>query len=97
MIFEVEMLAFGKPGEVRKVNVPDDLLKGTDEDLETIFHYGQNDFQPKPHPSVSAGDVIRFGKRKVVIQMVGFKDLTETEYMDYCRLDNMERHGHYLI
>lgn len=97
MIFEVEMLAFGNPGEIRKVLVPDDKITGTDHDLESIFYYGQNDFQPQNHPSVSAGDVVRFGNRKVVIQMVGFKDLTETEYADYCRLDHMERHGHYLI
>lgn len=97
MIFEVEMLAFGVPGEVRKVNVPDNSLDGTDSDLETIFYYGQNDVQSLNHPSVSSGDVIRFRNRKIVVQMVGFKDLSEEEYKEYLSMDHMERHGHFLI
>jgi hypothetical protein len=75
MIFEVEMRAFGKPGEVRKVNIPDDQITGTDSDLDLIFYFGQNDFQPQQHPSVSVGDVIRFGKRKVIVAPVGFEDI----------------------
>lgn len=75
MIFEVEMRAFGEPGEVRKVNVPDSQITGTDADLDLIFYHGQNDFQPQNHPSLSAGDVIRFGGRKVLIDMIGFRDI----------------------
>ena len=28
--------------------------------LNLIFHYGQNEWQPLPHPSVSVGDIIEF-------------------------------------
>jgi len=75
MIFEVEMRAFGNPGEVRKVNVPDDQITGTESDLNLIFQYGQNDFQPQQHPSVSVGDVIRFGNRKVLVAPIGFENI----------------------
>lgn len=59
--YRVRMLALGKEGEVREVDLPPKgLPKGPvrDEILSAILHYGQNAFQPKNHPSVSVGDVI---------------------------------------
>lgn len=93
MIFEVEMHAFGK-GAIRDVNVPEQEIQKhlplsrvddgqlTDRKqaiLDLIFHYGQNDFQSKPLPSVSVGDIIRFGFSKTLFQerwavmAIGFK------------------------
>ena len=54
MKFQVQMLAFGKPGEIRQVEVSDDELQGlsVEQQLDIIFREGQNDFQPKEHPSI---------------------------------------------
>lgn len=63
MKFIVELLAHGKDGEVREVDVPN-LIKYSPrmvatEILQLIYEYGQNDNQPQEHPSVSVGDVMR--------------------------------------
>jgi hypothetical protein len=83
MIFNVEMLAFGKPNEIRKVDVPnseitDDLMTN----LQLIFHYGQNDFQDRPHPSVSVGDVIEYNNKKYTVDFVGFSEIGEDQLED---------------
>jgi hypothetical protein len=74
--FEVEMLAYGG-GDIRPVDVPIEELKGRTEAeiLEVVFYYGQNDFQPKPFPSVSVGDVIRFDGKRFFVSCVGFEVL----------------------
>jgi len=44
--------------------------------LGHIFHYGQNDFQPRAgKPSLSVGDVIRIDSGDFEILPVGFKKL----------------------
>ncbi len=60
MTIQVEMLAFGD-GQLRTVEIPDAEAAGCDTEglLELVFYYGQNDFQPRPMPSVSVGDVAR--------------------------------------
>jgi hypothetical protein len=80
MIFNVEMLAFGK-GKIRSVNVPDAELSlpfsehKRDDILELVYKYGQNDFQPMPFPSVSVGDVINYQNSRYEVDMIGFKKL----------------------
>jgi hypothetical protein len=68
MKITVYLLAFGTevPVPERIVDVPDNLQGSrddggptTEELLEQVFFYGQNDFQPKPIRSVSCGDVVR--------------------------------------
>jgi hypothetical protein len=61
MKFEVELWAFGGMGQIREVDVPADELTGDVRgDLELVFKYGQNDFQPQSDcRSVSVGDVVR--------------------------------------
>lgn len=94
MIFNVEMLAFGD-GEIREVDVPNDrLTNDVNQDLEMIFHFGQNDFQNKPHPSVSAGDVIHYKNNKYVVAGIGFKQISDTEYGEYL---NIQRHDRNLL
>lgn len=81
MFIEVEMLAFGKPGEVRTVEIPDkDASLPVHDLLEVVFYWGQNDFQPQNHPSVSAGDVVRIGNDKWLCSGVGWKLLDEAQY-----------------
>lgn len=81
--FEVEMLAFD-PGRIRRVDVPVEALPDAEEAssswpryreaiLDQVFKYGQNDFQPKPFPSLSVGDVIRAFGGRWVIAPVGFE------------------------
>ena len=92
MIVEVEMLAFGEPGEVRKVNVPDEFCNSEEiKLLDAVFHYGQNDFQPQNHPSVSAGDVIRWKGENHLVAGMGFRKLTDDQLENYRSLDQRRR------
>jgi hypothetical protein len=74
--FEVEMLAF-QGGLIRRVRVPEDELDGVPaHDLERIFYWGQNDFQPVAERcSVSMGDVVRYNGDRWLCAMVGFQKL----------------------
>jgi hypothetical protein len=76
--FEVELNMFAQ-GAIREVEVPAHEL-GTHNyigDLDTIFKWGQNDFQPMELPSVSMGDVIRYYGERYLILSVGFRKLKE--------------------
>jgi len=92
MIVKAYMCAFAQ-GAVREIEIPDDELadllidvhETQDPDgilrlLDLAFKYGQNDFQPKPFPSLSVGDVIelRNGDRYRV-RAVGFGKLEPGE------------------
>lgn len=59
--FEVELRAF-QDGVIRNVQVGEQFLTGDAlNDLEQIFHFGQNDIQPiAGRCSVSVGDVVRY-------------------------------------
>jgi hypothetical protein len=83
--YEVEMLAFGD-GQIRKVTIPEDepaydAFNTTTEDvLDLVFKWGQNDFQPQRMPSVSVGDVIRIpdgygGWDAYRVEPIGFQKL----------------------
>lgn len=93
MLIKVHMLAFGQPGEIREVDVPGKL---EDYDLpnllETVFYLGQNDFQPQPHPSVSAGDVIDFENGTYwVVKFVGFINVNQATFDEYKAIDRRYR------
>jgi len=84
MIVEVEMLAFGRPGEVRKVIIPNDRLCEEDirdnrvsieQALDVVFELGQNDFQPQQHPSVSMGDVVKLNNERYLCCAIGWQKL----------------------
>lgn len=93
MIFEVEMLAFGEPGEIRRVDVPDEHANHEDvrHVLESVFYWGQNDFQPQEHPSVSTGDVIRCMGENWLVAGVGFKKITDEQLSQYRLVDRRDR------
>lgn len=104
MKFIVELLAFGKPGEVREVEastlsiypkeaVDNALSNPTLAEMacSEIFHYGQNEAQPQDHPSVSAGDIIHIGEDRWLILAVGFKKLTPDEYLLYKEMPRDKR------
>lgn len=85
----VEMLAFGKKNELREVEIPDDIPMYTA--LDEVYHWGQNEHQPQPHPSVSVGDVIRWEGAKYMICPFGFRQMCEAEYKDYLKVPQTER------
>lgn len=92
--FKVRMMAFGKPDEVRTVDVPNDRLAGAKSDdhkLGLIFELGQNDFQPKQHPSVSVGDVIELGDKLIMVLPVGFKEITPAQFDEYKAIERRDR------
>lgn len=98
MIFKVRMLAFGDPGDVREVDVPDEEIsrKTTKTStqsfmLELIFKYGQNDFQPKKMPSVSMGDVIEYDGKLFVVCALGFNELKAEKLALYEEMTPIER------
>jgi hypothetical protein len=87
---EVEMQAFGG-GRIRTVVIP--VAEGagqttespfwrdltTDQKLDHISYYGQNDFQPVMNQrSVSVGDVIRLEGKRYCIDAVGFTEVPES-------------------
>lgn len=76
---EVEMVAFCEPGVIRKVDVPyrEFMPVRPSHQLELVFHYGQNEVQSRPFPSVSVGDVIRLHGRRYVVGPVGFRRLDD--------------------
>ena len=87
----VEMLAYVDKGTFREVEIPDVEIPNQDALLDSVFYYGQNDFQPQQMPSVSAGDVIYLNGKKILIKGAGFKELSEEEYRDYCNLPQRDR------
>lgn len=79
----VYMTAYGTKNEIRIVEIPDNEItpKSTISDaLALTFKYGQNDFQPRQHPSVSVGDVVYLKNRYFMVLGVGWKELTEVEF-----------------
>lgn len=87
----IELLAFGKPGEERYAEFEVGSQASIDHLLGLAFHFGQNDFQPQPHPSASVGDVIWMNGHRFLIQGVGFKELTVEELVAYRAMDRRER------
>lgn len=69
--FDVVQFRFNK-GQTRKVDI-----ENTDDILNDVFHFGQNDFQPKDSPSVSVGDIIIVGDEKHIVKNFGFEKITD--------------------
>jgi len=88
------LLAFVEKPQDRFVEIPDD--KRIDdlpiaEALELVFRYGQNDFQPKPMPSVSAGDAIYFKGSVYYVAGVGFIEITGEEIAEIRAMPQRDR------
>ena len=80
MIIKVHMLAFGSC-KIREVDIPVNEWQEcttTEHKLDAVFHWGQNDFQPKPFPSVSVGDVIELDGYHMV-EIIGFNRIPNWE------------------
>jgi hypothetical protein len=104
--YRVFMTAFGRPGEIRTVDIPDhrfDHISKADHEslLNEIYLYGQNDSQPRQHPSVSMGDIIEIKEGDdttfYLVKAVGFHRLTMSELIDYMHTDRQSRSFHLLV
>jgi hypothetical protein len=94
MNVRVRMIAFGN-GAIRTVSIPNwDETKSVESKLESVFHYGQNEIQPKRSPSVSVGDVIELDGKLHLVCGAGFREMSEAEYDQYAALDDMEKIRH---
>jgi len=96
--FMVHLLAFDRKESFRPVTIPDEkmltFLLTLDKEviLDSIFYYGQNDFQSQQMPSVSAGDVIFLDDEIFMIMAFGFKKITPLEYAQYVKMSPDDRY-----
>jgi len=96
MNIKVYMTAFGKPDEIRMVELPLGLEikdQASDQFLDYVYHYGQNDIQPQQHCSVSIGDVIESSDCRLfmVCGPGGFKEITNEQFDYFKALDRQDR------
>lgn len=92
MIVNVHMLALMEESPLRPVNVPDEQLTGTMNDLDKVYLYGQNDFQPLQFCSVSAGDVIHWNEKPYLVAAMGFQLLTLEQYVKYINTNHRDQY-----
>lgn len=95
MIVKVRMIAFGD-GQIREVEIPDGEWNAQfnipTRQLELVFHYGQNDFQPVSNcPSVSVGDVIELEDKLFKVCGFGFSEMSQEQYEAFAQLDQRDR------
>ncbi len=86
----VLLLAFCD-GDVRQVEIPDNV-EGTENILDSVFHYGQNENQPRNVPSVSVGDVICLNGEYHRMAALGFEQLTPEQLEAYKQLPRRDRY-----
>jgi hypothetical protein len=82
--FQVLMTAFGSEKKaiseipVRYVDVPtEEITSESDNTLNLIYEYGQNDFQQKPIRSVSMGDIVKLDGEFFIVWSIGFINLKD--------------------
>jgi hypothetical protein len=95
------MLAFGTDHEIREVDIPNRQLismvtnkKGVclEELLGLVFYYGQNEYQPQNHCSVSVGDVIELeGHGFFRVDPSGFSKLAPDVMRTYRKTPRRDR------
>ena len=77
------MLAY-TDNKIRHIDVPDHEFTGDIKvDLEKVFYYGQNDFQPQPFPSLSVGDVVEYNEMYFYCDGVGWKKISKNNFDIY--------------
>jgi hypothetical protein len=94
MICKVHLTGYGEPGQIREVEIPRQSRESTSihDILDLVFHYGQNEFQPKQCASVSMGDVIEPSDGELwIVAAVGFKRITKQQFDEYVALPRRDR------
>ena len=95
--FRARMLAFEDNNEdgtvkIREIRVPTMEVTGKiEQDLELVFQYGQNDFQPRQCCSLSVADVVEYGDELYVVAGCGFLKITQDEYDELLKMDRRDR------
>lgn len=83
------MLAFGE-GKIREIDIPDAEVQEVKGDQHTIlelaFRYGQNDFQPRRHPSVSVGDIIQLGEKYFMVMGAGWSEMSKEQLDTFIKM-----------
>jgi len=78
------MLAFSDDkNRIREVKIPQEEYEAANsihDILELTYHYGQNDFQPKPIYSVSVGDVAEHNGHYYMVMGDGFEEISKEEF-----------------
>jgi hypothetical protein len=93
MEVKVHMVAFSEHDSIRTVTLPEEhtVGKSSQDLLDLVFHYGQNDFSPSDeHYSVSVGDVIELEGFYLVLS-IGFKKISEGEFEEYLKTPFQQR------
>jgi len=86
MQVKTHLLAF-EENKIRMVDIPDNEPPS----LESVFYFGQNDFQPKQMPSLSVGDVIEMWSELYLVMPFGFKKITPSEFESYKAIPREDR------
>ena len=90
MRITVYMTAYGRQGDVRYVDVPDEEIFASEDPvtgtnvLDLVYHYGQNEEQSQPYPSLSAGDVVALpGGQLVMCAAIGWRAISREQFAAY--------------
>lgn len=97
ILVEVELLAFDQHERIRTVEIHVEDMKSmqtTEDVLSLIYKLGQNDYQSKPMPSISAGDVIHYSNKLYLVCRVGFDEIDEKFMKEYKSLPQRDRSFH---
>lgn len=101
MIVKVHLLALGRYGEYREVDIKlvEEFWRSepVEDILPEVFFWGQNDHQEQPKPSVSMGDVAELWGKYWLCCSVGWKELSRDEWLNYLGMSNLERMKHCLM
>lgn len=97
--YQVRMTAAYEQPRIRTVVVPENGTTGaivdttdpTVRELELIYKYGQNDFQPQPICSISVGDVIELNGLLFLVCGLGHKEISQADYEEFVKLSTDQR------
>jgi hypothetical protein len=65
---------------IRWVDVPDEQLSNNiSKDLDIVFYWGQNEYQPQEIPSLSVGDLIVYKNNVYLVETSGFTNVVTGE------------------
>jgi hypothetical protein len=91
-IYRAMMLRWGNDHDIREIEVPDaEVVEDIKDLLEVIFHYGQNNLQPRKFPSLCAGDVVEIGEQFWLCLSAGWRELSLDELKNYRQLSHDEK------
>ena len=88
------MMLAHQDGRLQPVNVPNNELanRTTEQVLERVYVWGQNDFQPVPECcSVSIGDVALYHGRFWILRSYEWVEICPADLEKYAKIDQRDR------